>query len=72
MIASVYFQSPTLTYWAIPRRHGPANIFGITDYSGNFHIETSLGGRIFNILFTFVSQVVFEKSMMKVAILGPF
>ncbi|CAB1327164.1 unnamed protein product, partial [Coregonus sp. 'balchen'] len=35
---------------------GAENIFGISVCSGNSHIETSLGGMMFNMLFTFVSQ----------------
>ena len=50
----------------------PKNNFGISDCSGNSHIEASLGGRMFDMRFTFVSQTIFEKVMMEVEILGPF
>jgi hypothetical protein len=46
--------------------------FAVSDCSRNSHMELSLGGRMFDVLFTFVSQTIFEKIMMKVAILRPF
>jgi hypothetical protein len=51
---------------------GEENGFGITHCSGNSHIRTSLGGTMFNMLLTFVSQTIFVKIMIKLAILGPF
>ena len=63
---SVVFTTNTTTfiyyYWVIPA--GAETITGISDCSGNSHTETSLGGRMTKILFTFVSQNIFEKIMM--------
>lgn len=50
----------------------PGIIFGISDCSGNSHVQTSLGGRKIDMLFTFVTKHFGEKIMMEVAILGPF
>ena len=37
---------------------GVENIFGISDCSGNSHIETSLGRRMFEMLLEFVGKAI--------------
>lgn len=61
----------SIAYRADSTPVGAENIFGISD-AGNSHIETSLGGRMFEILFTFLSQTIFEIIWLKEAILVPF
>ena len=56
----------------IPRQEGLKVFLGMSDYYENSYIETSLGGRMLDMLSTFVSQTGFEKVMMNVTILGPF